>query len=58
LEVLRKELDAIKTDLPIKIYAFTFDEEGINLDDFIDFKNVSIEPIPKKLLEMLETTHA
>lgn len=58
LEVLRKELDEIKTDLPIKIYAFTFDEEGVNLDDFIDFKNVSIEPIPKKLLEMLETTHA
>lgn len=58
VKLLREELLKIDIDLPVKIYVFTFDEEGIDIDDFIDFKNVSIEPIPKKLLEILELTHA
>jgi len=58
LPIMRKEMEEMQTTKKMKIFVFSFDEDGLNVDDFIDFKNVIIEPIPKKLLELLEKTHA
>lgn len=41
-------------NLQIKIYLFSFDDEALDAEMFEDMPNVSVEPIPQKLLELLE----
>ena len=36
-----------------KAYIFTFDNFGLNPNDFIDWKDVELEPMPQKILEIL-----
>lgn len=40
--------------LEIKIYLFSFDDEALDVEIFEDMPNAVIEPIPQKLLELLE----
>ncbi len=40
------------------MYIFTFDNEGLNPNDFIGWKDIEIEPIPKKILEVIGELHA
>lgn len=37
-----------------KIYMFTFDDEALSNEIFEDMKDISVEPIPQKILEILE----
>lgn len=50
---LKNEIEKIEA-LEISLYVFTFDKEGINQEDFEDWPNTVVEPIPQGLLEELE----
>lgn len=41
-----------------KAYVFTFDNEGLNSNDFIDWEEIDLEPIPKKMLEVIGNLNA
>ena len=50
LSELKKELNKIAGE---KIfYCFTLDPLGLDKSDFIGWKNVSLEPIPQKILDV------
>jgi hypothetical protein len=36
-----------------KVYVFTFDNSGLNPNDFIDWTDIELEPIPQKILEII-----
>lgn len=36
-----------------KAYIFTFDNEGLNPNDFFGWENIELEPIPKKIIEVI-----
>jgi hypothetical protein len=45
------------TDLPKKAYLFTFDDEALMDELFDDMTDLVIEPIPQKILELLEGSY-
>jgi adenine-specific DNA-methyltransferase len=56
LKNFKKALE--KLDGNKKVYIFTFDNEGLNPNDFIGWKDIEIEPIPKKILEVIGELNA
>ncbi|MBU3957951.1 MAG: site-specific DNA-methyltransferase, partial [Nanoarchaeota archaeon] len=52
LEQLKKELDKMKGGKIL--YCFTLDPLGLDKEDFTDWENVSLEPIPQKILDIYE----
>ena len=56
LSKFKKKLD--KLDGQKKAYVFTFDNEGLNPNDFIDWHDIELEPIPKKMLEVIGNLNA
>lgn len=52
----KKELD--KLEGRKKVYIFTFDNEGLNPNDFVGWKNIEFEPIPQKILEVIGDLNA
>lgn len=53
LESLRKKIDKVPNKKK-KLYVFTFDKEGINQEDFVLWKNTTVEPIPQGLMTAME----
>jgi len=49
---LKKDLDKMKGDKIL--YCFTLDPLGLDKEDFADWNNVSLEPIPQKILDIYE----
>jgi adenine-specific DNA-methyltransferase len=45
------------SDLPKKAYLFTFDDEALADELFDDMPDVALEPIPQKILELLEGSY-
>ncbi len=56
LQTLKKILDAMEGKK--KVYVFTFDNEGLNSNDFIGWDDIEIEPIPQKMLEVIGSSNA
>lgn len=52
LAELKKDLD--KMDGDKILYCFTLDPLGLDKEDFADWDNVSLEPIPQKILDIYE----
>jgi len=52
LKSLKKDLDKIKGKRIL--YCFTLDPLGLDKKDFRDWKGVSLEPIPQKILDIYE----
>jgi len=52
LKTLKKDLDKIKGKKIL--YCFTLDPLGLDKKDFRDWKSVSLEPIPQKILDIYE----
>lgn len=52
LKSLKKDLDKIKGKKIL--YCFTLDPLGLDKKDFLDWKGVSLEPIPQKILDIYE----
>jgi adenine-specific DNA-methyltransferase len=52
LNDLKKELDK-EINLKKKVYVFTFDNSGLNPNDFNGWNDVEFEPIPQKILEII-----
>ena len=52
LAQLKKELDKMEGEKIL--YCFTFDPLGLDKNDFADWKGVSLEPIPQKILDIYE----
>jgi hypothetical protein len=50
LSELKKELSKIEGDKIL--YCFTLDPLGLNKKDFSEWKNVTVEPIPQKILDV------
>ncbi len=50
LPTLKKELE--KMELEKILYCFTLDQGGLNKKEFTGWKNVTLEPIPQKILEV------
>lgn len=57
LNSLKNQLSQF-TDMKKKAYIFTFDKSGLNPNDFLDWKGISLEPIPQKILEVLGELYA
>ena len=52
LKLLKKDLDKIKGKK--LLYCFTLDPLGLDKKDFRDWRGVSLEPIPQKILDIYE----
>jgi hypothetical protein len=52
LQKLKEELNKFK-NMKKKAYIFTFDKFGLNLNDFLSWKGITLEPIPQTMLEVL-----
>jgi adenine-specific DNA-methyltransferase len=52
LKQLKKELDKMKGEK--LLYCFTLDPLGLDKADFEEWENVSLEPIPQKILDIYE----
>ena len=52
LEQLKKEMDKIKGEKIL--YCFTLDPLGLNKNDFVDWQDINLEPIPQKILDIYE----
>jgi len=52
LAQLKKELDKMEGEKIL--YCFTFDPLGLDKNDFADWQDVSLEPIPQKILDIYE----
>jgi hypothetical protein len=52
LKSLKKELDKMKGEKIL--YCFTLDPLGLDKRDFEDWQDVSLEPIPQKILDVYE----
>lgn len=57
LPKLKKDLEKYEESIK-KVYVFTFDNSGLNPNDFLDWKNVELEPIPQKILEIIGELYA
>ena len=55
LKSLKKDLDKMKGKKIL--YCFTLDPLGLDKKDFRDWKGVSLEPIPQKILDIYEGIH-
>ena len=51
---LKKEFDQLTGEKIL--YCFTFDKYGLDAQDFADWQDVRLEPIPKKILDIYEQT--
>lgn len=49
---LKRDLDKMSGDR--MLYCFTLDPLGLDKEDFADWDNVSLEPIPQKILDIYE----
>ena len=49
---LKKDLDKVKGEKIL--YCFTLDPLGLDKEDFVDWANVRLEPIPQKILDIYE----
>ena len=49
---LKKDLDTMKGEK--MLYCFTLDPLGLDKEDFADWENMSLEPIPQKILDIYE----
>ncbi len=56
IEMFKSELKKFKGQK--KAYIFTFDNEGLNPNDFIDWDGIELEPIPQKILEVIGNLNA
>jgi len=56
MKKMKAEVDALPSQIE-RLYVFTFDDEGINPEDFEDWGGIAIEPIPQKILETLESAY-
>jgi len=52
LTKLKKDLDKLSGDKIL--YCFTLDPIGLNKNDFVDWDNINLEPIPQKILDIYE----
>lgn len=52
LELMKRDLDTI-TGKTKKVYVFSFDNSGLNPNDFIAWTDIQLEPIPQKILEII-----
>jgi adenine-specific DNA-methyltransferase len=52
LKYLKKDLDKMKGEKIL--YCFTLDPLGLDKNDFLDWEDVSLEPIPQKILDIYE----
>jgi adenine-specific DNA-methyltransferase len=52
LNLMKNDLDKISGKLK-KVYIFTFDNSGLNPNDFMGWKDIVLEPIPQKILEVI-----
>jgi adenine-specific DNA-methyltransferase len=41
-----------------KVFVFTFDSSGLNPNDFLEWKDIELEPIPQKILERIGDLYA
>ena len=41
-----------------KVYVFTFDNAGLNPNDFIGWEDIELEAVPQKMLEIIGAYHA
>lgn len=57
LNHLKNELNKFESRQK-KAYIFTFDNSGLNPNDFLDWKGIILEPIPQKMLEVLAGLYA
>jgi len=57
LEVLRNEISKYKTH-DKKVYVFSFDNSGLNPNDFLGWEDIELEPVPQKILEIIGAYHA
>lgn len=55
LETLKKDLDKMQGDKIL--YCFTLDPLGLDKKDFRNWKGVSLEPIPQKILDVYESIY-
>jgi len=55
LKTLKKDLDKMQGDKIL--YCFTLDPLGLDKKDFRDWKGVSLEPIPQKILDVYESIY-
>jgi len=55
LPALKKELDKMEGEKIL--YCFTLDSLGLNESDFEDWKEVRLEPIPQKILDIYKEIH-
>lgn len=55
LKALKKDLDKMKGEKIL--YCFTLDPLGLDKSDFEDWQDVSLEPIPQKILDVYEDTY-
>ena len=52
-EVMNKQSHSKK-----KVYVFTFDNSGLNPNDFLDWTDIELEPLPQKILEIIGDLNA
>jgi adenine-specific DNA-methyltransferase len=52
LEALKEVIDKQSHSWK-KVYVFTFDNGGLNPNDFLEWNGIDLEPIPQKILEMI-----
>jgi adenine-specific DNA-methyltransferase len=57
LDELKNQLNSFK-EMKKKAYVFTFDKSGLNPNDFLGWKGITLEPIPQKILEVLGGLYA
>ena len=52
LETLLNEISKYK-ELKMKVYVFTFDNAGLNPNDFLGWEDIELEAVPQKILEII-----
>jgi adenine-specific DNA-methyltransferase len=57
LQALKEVMDK-QSHSKKKVYVFTFDNSGLNPNDFIDWTDIELEPIPQKILEIIGDLNA
>ena len=54
---MKKDLDKFR-GLSKKVYVFSFDNSGLNPNDFTGWNDIELEPIPQKILEIIGELNA
>ena len=57
LKTMKKDLDKFR-GLSKKVYVFSFDNSGLNPNDFTGWNDIELEPIPQKILEIIGELNA